>query len=131
MTGVPFSLRQGLVYVPVVVFGPRGRAALRFVLDTGTARTMVAESAALLLGFTPEASLRQTRVASVLGAETGCLVRTRRVHALGWDRNEFEVACHRFAPVAQVDGLLGLDFFAGLKLTIDFVAGRVELSEGM
>ncbi|MBI5502912.1 MAG: hypothetical protein HY907_21890 [Deltaproteobacteria bacterium] len=55
-------------------------------------------------------------------------VRTRRTHALGFDRDDFEVACHRFAPGAQVDGLLGVDFLAGSRLTIDFVARFVELS---
>ena len=128
MGTVSFVIHEGLVYVPVVVAGPRGRAALRFVLDTGTARTMLAERAAVLLGFTPETAVRKTRVASVLGAETGYLAGTRRVHALGWDRDDFEVACHRFAPGAQVDGLLGLDFLAGLRLTIDFAAGLVDLS---
>ena len=125
-----FTFHEGLLYVPVLVFGPRGRAALRFVLDTGTARTMIAEGAARLLGFTPEGAIRKTRVASVLGAETGFLVRARRLHSLGWDRDAFEIACHRFAPEAQVDGLLGVDFFADLKLTVNFAAGTIELVPG-
>ena len=40
-----------------------------------------------------------------------------------------EIACHGFAPDGQVAGLLGGDFFVGLRLVIDYDAGTVELSE--
>jgi predicted aspartyl protease len=130
MTAVRFEALDGLVIVPVVVWGPNGAARrFRFVLDTGTARTMLSERTAVLLGFSPADATRRSRVASVLGAELGYMARAPRIHALGWERDNLEVACHRFAPGAQVAGLLGADFFAGLRLLIDYGAGVVELSE--
>ena len=130
MPVVPFDSSEGLVVVPDAIWGPSGVARrFRFVLDTGTARTMLSERTAYRLGFSPSGATRRSRVSSVLGAELGYVVRAPRVRALGWDRDDFEVACHSFAPDAQVAGLLGGDFFAGLVLTINYAAGTVELTE--
>ena len=42
MAVVPFELVDGLALVPAIVWGPRGDGRkFRFVLDTGTARTML------------------------------------------------------------------------------------------
>jgi predicted aspartyl protease len=130
MTAARFEVVDGLVVVPVVVWGPRGEAfRLRFVLDTGTSRTMLSEQAATLLGFSPSDATRRSRVSSVLGTEGGYMARASRIRALGWERDDVEVACHSFAPDAHVAGLLGADFFAGLRLVIDYGAGTVDLSE--
>ena len=99
------------------------------MLDTGTARTILSERTASLLGFSASGATRRSRVSSVLGAEVGYMVRAPRVHALDWERNDFEVACHSFAPGTQVAGLLGGDFFAGMRLVIDYGAETVELDE--
>ena len=129
MPVVRFELVDGLVVVPVVVLGPTGLARrFRFVLDTGTAKTMFSERTAYRLGFSPSDATRRSRVTSVLGAEVGYVVRARRVHALGWERDDFEVACHSFAPGSQVAGLLGGDFFVGMRLIIDYGAATVDLS---
>jgi predicted aspartyl protease len=130
MAAVRFEVIDGLVIVPVVVWGPSGTARrFRFVLDTGAARTMLSERTASSLGFSSTEATRRSRVTSVLGSEVGYMARAPRVHALGWDRDDFEVACHGFAPDAQLAGLLGGDFFVGLRLVIDYGAGTVELSE--
>jgi hypothetical protein len=73
-------------------------------------------------------ALRPSRVASVLGAELGYVVRTSRLATLGWERINFHVACHRFATGTGIDGLLGLDFLAGMRLVLDLATGSVELT---
>jgi predicted aspartyl protease len=128
MAALRFEPADGLVVVPTAVWGPLGYGRrFRFVIDTGTGRTMLSEDGARFLGFAPEMATRTSRVASVLGTELGYLVLAPRVHALGWDRSDFEVACHRFAPEAQIDGLLGADFFAARRLVIDYGISEVEL----
>ena len=47
---------------------------------------------------------------------------------LGKEKQKLIVACHSLPPSAGVDGLLGLDFFRGLNLNIDFRAGLITLS---
>jgi predicted aspartyl protease len=123
-----FRSTDGLVRVPVVVLAPRARARLRFVVDPGTARTIVAERRAVHLGLTRAVATRRSRVSSVLGAEEGWVVRVDSLEALGWCRQDFDVACHRFAEGADVDGLLGADFFAELVLTINYAASTVDLA---
>jgi hypothetical protein len=102
---------------------------LPFVLDTGTERTIVDVEVAEKLGFRPQHVVQPSRVSSPLGVEEGYVVRTPRLHALGWERDDFPIACHQFSANATVAGLLGADFFAGLVLAINHAAGTVDLSE--
>ena len=39
----------------------------------------------------------------------------------------FFLICHTLPASVSVDGLLGLDFLRGQRLTIDFRAGRIAL----
>ena len=39
-------------------------------------------------------------------------------------RTNFTVVAHNFPEEIEVDGVLGLDFFRGLVLTLDFARGR-------
>jgi hypothetical protein len=50
-----------------------------------------------------------------------------KLHALGKDRVNFPVLSHTLPPSAGVDGLLGVDFFRGQVLNIDFRQGRITL----
>ena len=130
MPAFRFPPSQGLIYVPVVVRGPGGMEVhLPFVLDTGTERTIVDVGVAEKLGFQPQHVVQPSRVSSPLGVEEGYVVRTPRLHALGWERDDFPIACHRLSANATVAGLLGADFLAGLVLTVNYAVGTVELTE--
>jgi hypothetical protein len=102
---------------------------LPFVLDTGTERTIVEVRVAEKLGFLPRHIVQPSRVSFPLGVEEGDVVRTPRLHALGWERDDSGIACHQLAAKATVAGLLGADFFPGPVLTINDAAGIVGLSE--
>jgi hypothetical protein len=51
-----------------------------------------------------------------------------KISALGHDRLGFPVLCHTLPPNASVDGLLGLDFFRGHVLMLDFQKGQITLT---
>ena len=51
-----------------------------------------------------------------------------RIEALSQERANFLVVAHTLPPTASVDGLLGLDFFRGHELNLDFRTGVVVLS---
>lgn len=51
-----------------------------------------------------------------------------KVITLGEERTNFPVLCHTLPPSAGIDGLLGLDFFRGRTLLVDFKAGQVTVS---
>ena len=130
MTVFRFRPGPALVSVPVTVSGLlRPSSDLVFVIDTGTERTIIDVDIGRRLGFSEQDAVRRSRVVSALGAEEGFVVVTPRIRALDWERDDFPIACHRLGSTARIDGLLGADFFAGLRLVIDYGAGIVELSE--
>jgi len=51
-----------------------------------------------------------------------------KIVAVGHVRSGFPVLGHTLPPSTGVDGLLGLDFFRGQNLTIDFRTGQVTLA---
>ncbi len=53
-----------------------------------------------------------------------------RIDVLGQQRRAFPVVAHTLPPSATVDGLLGLDFFREIRVTIDFFEGRITLAKG-
>jgi len=55
------------------------------------------------------------------------MVEVDRLQALGKQRQHFPVLCHTLPPSATVDGLLGLDYFRGLRLVVDFRTDSVNL----
>jgi hypothetical protein len=62
------------------------------------------------------------------GVEFVVRITLSKIAALGQERANFPVLCHTLPPSTGVDGLLGLDFFRGQTLLIDFCNGRVTLS---
>jgi hypothetical protein len=64
----------------------------------------------------------------VTGIARAPLVRIPAIHSLGRVRTDFLVAAHDMPLGIESDGFLGLDFFRGLVLNIDFVRGRITLS---
>jgi len=49
------------------------------------------------------------------------------LHALGQFRNNFPIVAVDLPVTFAADGLLGLDFFRGQILTLDFERGRISL----
>lgn len=52
-----------------------------------------------------------------------------RIVSLGLTQLDFEIAAHDPPETIEADGLLGLDFFRGSLLKIDFIRGRITLSD--
>ncbi|MBI5486138.1 MAG: retropepsin-like domain-containing protein [Deltaproteobacteria bacterium] len=132
MGTIAFQRRDGLIFVPVDVWG-HGVAAktLHFVLDTGTSTSILNVIHAVGLGFRPDRATARSRIRSIIGQETGYVVRAPHVRSLDWVRDDFPLACHSFPAEDRLDGLLGADFFAGLRLVIDYGAATVELTESL
>jgi hypothetical protein len=51
------------------------------------------------------------------------------VEALGRVLEDFPLICHTLPSSTNVDGLLGLDFFRGTSLHIDFKTGFVSVED--
>src|SRR5437764_13009671 len=116
------------VLVPVTVVGPGRAHTFEFLLDTGANLTSMRAEYLRLLGLDPAAARRRRRMRSATGATAAPVLTVPRLVALGQTRSDFEIAAHDPPEAVTADGLLGLDFFPGLVLTLDFARGRASLN---
>jgi predicted aspartyl protease len=124
----PFEPQQGLIIVRAELWGPSGSAVLRLALDTGATGTVVNVGMLVAVGYDPALVPDRIQVTTGSGVEFVPRVMLDKIVALGQERTGFPVLCHTLRPSAGVDGLLGLDFFRGQSVTIDFRNGRVTLA---
>lgn len=124
---VRFDPGQNIIVLPVRVSGPSGDIIARLALDTGASRTMLDWDVVVLLGYDPPAIPERVRITTASGVEFVPRVTVQKIEAIGEERRDFPVLCHTLPPSAMVDGLLGLDFFRGRKLLLDFGCGVLVL----
>ena len=124
----PFDPQQGLIIVPAELWGPSGSAILRLALDTGATGTLVNTGMLVALGYDPALEPDRVQITTGSGVEFVPRILLDRIMVLGEEAVEFPVLGHTLPPSAGIDGLLGLDFFRGLSLTIDFRTGQVALA---
>jgi predicted aspartyl protease len=124
----PFDPSQGLIIVSAELWGPSGSAVLRLALDTGATGTVINVGTLVAIGYDPALAPERVQVTTGSGLEFAPRVLLDRVAALGQEHTGFPVLCHTLPPSAGVDGLLGLDFFRGQSLAVDFRSGRVTLA---
>jgi hypothetical protein len=116
------------ILIPVRVVGPRESHRLRCAVDTGSTQTVLPATVLRLIGYDLSRPVRRTRIRAATGVARAPVIRVSAVAALDRVRTDLEVAAHDLPLGTTADGLLGLDFFRGLVLTLDFARGRVGLS---
>ena len=70
----------------------------------------------------------RVQVTTGSGVEYVPRVQVIRIKVLGQERTNFSILSHTLPPTSTIDGLLGLDFFRGQKLVIDFLQAKVSLN---
>ena len=123
-----FDPSQGLIIVPVRLFGPVGDMIVRLALDTGATSSLINSEIMILLGYDPAPSPDRIQVTTGSGVELCPRVTVQRLEALGKSVNDFPILSHTLPPTSQVDGLLGLDFFRGFQISIDFRNGTITIT---
>ena len=116
------------VLVPVTIVGPRQPFDFLFAVDTGANQTCIRPLLLQRLGYNLSQTVGRTRLRSATGAAGANLFHVSAISSLDRVRTEFLVAAHDLPLSVEADGLLGLDFFRGLVLTLDFARGRVALT---
>jgi hypothetical protein len=124
---VPFDPRAPVVLVEADVVGPVRTVRVTLALDTGASGTSIRPRFLIAAGYNPAASTRRGRLRSATGGGDAPFVRVSAVACLGRVRTDLPVLAHDPPPAVIADGLLGLDFFRGLVLTMDFARGRISL----
>lgn len=128
MTVTAFDPKDRLIYIEVVLEGPGGFDTPVFALDTGASRTTVAEAVLPRLGIDPTALPRRHRANTASSRESAGEVGLVRMTALGRTVLRPTVMFQALNPRLRVEGVLGLDFFRGRVVTIDFHRGRIRFT---
>ncbi len=122
-----FDPRKGLIVVPVLIWGPVSKGFVRLALDTGATMSVVSWDAMLTLGYDPAVVKDRVQMTTGSGVEFAPRINIEKIQALEQERKNFPILCHSLPPTTTVDGVLGLDFFRGCLLTLDFKLGQVAL----
>ena len=125
---IAFDGSQGLILVRAEVSGPQQTAILRLALDTGATRTVLGASAVTTIGYDCGPSAKQTKLTTGSGVETVAIVEVARLQAMGIQVAPLQVLAHPLPPSAKIDGVLGLDFFRGRVLHINFQKGEIDVT---
>jgi predicted aspartyl protease len=123
-----FNGTAGLIFVEAVISGPAGKASARLVLDTGATSTSLNLKVLRSVGYDPDGATDFVSVATGTAVKKVPRLMINRLSALGQHAIGLRVLAHDLPAVAAVDGLLGLDFFRNLSLSIDFRAGQITLT---
>jgi len=126
---IKFDPTEGLIVIPTRLHGLHTDTIVRLALDTGATGSMINWDVAVLLGYDPASEKGRIQVTTGSGVEFAPRIVVKRVEALGRSLENFPVLCHTLPPSATVDGLLGLDFFRGLRLVVDLREGIIVLGE--
>lgn len=122
-----FDPSGGLIVVPTRLHGPNGDIIAELALDTGATATILNWDIGVLLGYDPAAQQERVQLTTGSSVEYAPAIELSRIEALGKSRAAMRVLCHTFPPSTTVNGVLGLDFFRGWCLSIDFAKGTIAL----
>ena len=81
-----------------------------------------------VIGYTDKDIIDKITFTTGSGKENAKIIKAKSIKALGITKINFKVISHQLPITTYVDGLLGLDFFKGKKLTIDFIKGEIITS---
>jgi hypothetical protein len=123
-----FAPQSRIIYVSVEVFGPRGSNIFKCALDTAATHTVLPATSLRRLGYDLSQPVRRTRLRAATGIAPAPMIQVQAITALERIHTDFLVAAHDLPLGVEADGLLGLDFFRGFVLNIDFIRGRITLS---
>jgi predicted aspartyl protease len=123
-----FNAKTGPILVDAEISGPKGKANASLVLDTGATSTSLNVSLLRSVGYDPDAATDFIQVATGSTVVMVPRIMLNRLSALGRHTIGLRVLAHDLPTAAAVDGLLGLDFFRGLSLVIDFRAEQITLT---
>ena len=102
----------------------------KFILDTGTSKSIVSEQAAIRLGFDLKRLKSGDRLMTAGGGANSKILKLPKLSLFGKDMVNFEVNVINLAPQITyfADGLIGMDFLLQFKnIRFDFDAKTIEI----
>ena len=123
-----FNPHRGHILVPADLTGPVGSTSLPMVLDTGSTHTMVNRESLELVGVNVDVDAPVRGIITGSGRVSAPTVVVPFIEIAGLKQFNFPIVAFDFPRGAGISGVLGLDFFRGTKLTLDFNSGLLEIN---
>lgn len=104
----------------------------RFALDTGASHTVIDLAALMVAGYDLHDVIRTVQLETGNGSVDGFIFKLASFTALGVTRYDMEVCSYDFFSsnvFAEIHGVLGLDFFVGIKFCIDLAKFEITISK--
>jgi hypothetical protein len=98
----------------------------RFAIDTGATESILEREFVPSLGYELTTRRRKTLLTATSSKSSIIEIVAQRIEALGEVRINFPILCAAFQKGIEADGILGLDFFRGRRLTLDFRSGWIR-----
>jgi len=119
--------------IPIIVknariFGPRGSNKADLLLDTGAAFTVISWSFMKSIGYDPAIASERQELVTANGIIEVPRLRVKSIIVGDVKANEVEVICHDIPEIAEIRGLLGLNFLMNFRTVIDYKQGYLEIS---
>lgn len=121
-TETRFELAGDLIAIDSVIGGPKGRANVKLIVDTGAVMTTVVPSVAESIGYSSALRIAWTVTRTATAEERGYIVQSE-VRSLG-----FCIPDHRVVVADLgygIDGLLGINFLRHFDFEIRFAEHRI------
>lgn len=128
MTTYPFELTDEINLV--IVLASVDGYELRLALDTGASDTVIDLTALLIAGYRKSDTTGQVEIETGKGLITADVYIIQTVEALGIRHADFTVCSYDFLAnsiLTDIDGVLGIDFFEGKKVCIDFAKSVITV----
>jgi predicted aspartyl protease len=123
---IKFDATQGLIVIPTRLYGSQADTIIHLARDTGATGSMINWDVAILLGYDPSSVKDRIQITTGSGVEFAPRIVIEKIDVMGRSIENFPMLCHTLPPSATVDGLLGLDFFRGERLILDFQKGIID-----
>lgn len=122
-----FDLSAPVIYVTALVSGPHAVVLARLILDTGATHTCLSPLTLTSLGYEMSNAPKNSTMLTGNGTIQVAQIEVRSLVTLGQVRDKFVIFAQSLPPSARANGVLGLDFLRGQRLTLDFRVGELEL----
>jgi predicted aspartyl protease len=124
----PFNPALGTILVGGELTGPSASTIVVLALDTGASGTTINADRLTAIGFDLSQYSPSISMATGTGVVQVARLPVASFKALGRIRSPYSVFAHTLPQSTGVDGVLGLDFFHDLILTLDFRKGEITVA---
>jgi len=119
---------SGLIIVSIEI---DGKFELKMVLDTGATNTTIDSNALYLLGYDLKDNIGIVEIETANGIIETEVFEVRSFSSLGLTKKKFQIQVYDFLAhgvFSDYNGLLGLDFFEGIKFCVDTNLNEITLT---